>query len=149
MNFPAKFKGIWIPKEIWVRDDLSTMEKVALASIWNLEDDQFGCDLSNQFMANYLQIEERGLQKILSVLKSKKLISIAVIRGNYRIIRTNGISPKLTPVLQDTPPVLQDTHPAPQDVSHYIGKKELKKGNTGGHSRGSNFDGWKGQQNRG
>ncbi len=30
------FKGIWIPKEIWLTDDLSTLEKVFLSEIDSL-----------------------------------------------------------------------------------------------------------------
>ena len=40
------FKGIWIPKEIWESKEISMQEKVFLAEIHSLDNEQ-GCIASN------------------------------------------------------------------------------------------------------
>ena len=43
MEKPSRdFKGIWIPKDIWKSDQLSTMEKVLFVEIHSL-DNKDGC----------------------------------------------------------------------------------------------------------
>ena len=36
------FKGIWIPKEIWLAEDLTMQEKVMLVEIDSLDDEERG-----------------------------------------------------------------------------------------------------------
>ncbi len=41
MEKPSRdFKGIWIPKEIWLSDQLSLMEKILLVEIHSLDNER-------------------------------------------------------------------------------------------------------------
>ena len=48
-----EFRGIWIPKDIWLNKDLSTNEKVLLAEIDSLGGSSNGCFASNQYFADF------------------------------------------------------------------------------------------------
>jgi hypothetical protein len=39
-----KFKGVWIPKDLWLDKDLSMHEKCLLIEIDSLDNDEKGCD---------------------------------------------------------------------------------------------------------
>ena len=45
------FKGVWIPKEIWLNTDLSIIEKVLLVEIDSLDNSDRGCFASNEYLA--------------------------------------------------------------------------------------------------
>lgn len=79
------FKGIWIPKDIWENRALSPNEKFLLAEIDSLDDGKLGCYASNKYLANFLQIQIRGLQKILERLKAQNLIKTLDIQGKRYI----------------------------------------------------------------
>lgn len=40
MNMSRKFKGIWIPANVWLGTELSIIEKVLLAEIDSLDNDE-------------------------------------------------------------------------------------------------------------
>ena len=44
------FKGVWIPKEIWLNTDLSIIEKVLLVEIDSLDNSDRGCFASNEYL---------------------------------------------------------------------------------------------------
>ena len=48
------FKGIWIPKEIWLDERLNALDKIILAEINSL-DGEDGCYASNQYLAEFCQ----------------------------------------------------------------------------------------------
>ncbi len=87
-----RFKGIWIPRGIWLREDLSTMEKVMLAELNSLEDPVDGCYASNEYLAKFFKCSERNVGKVLLSLETKGLIirdTEIKTRGSLRKIRTN------------------------------------------------------------
>ena len=46
------FKGIWIPKEIWLSTDLKVMEKLVLVEIDSLDNEE-GCFASNDHFSKF------------------------------------------------------------------------------------------------
>ena len=56
MDNERKFKGVWIPKEIWEEKSLSILEKVMLVEIDSLEDEEDGCYASNKYFANFFKL---------------------------------------------------------------------------------------------
>ena len=46
------FKGIWIPKEIWVNEDLSAIEKIIYAEICSLDTEKH-CVAGNEYLADF------------------------------------------------------------------------------------------------
>lgn len=64
------FKGIWIPREIWLSEDLSITEKVLLVEIDSL-DNESGCFASNEYFAKFLKISKDRVSRLISGLCKK------------------------------------------------------------------------------
>jgi len=77
------FKGVWIPAEIYLREDLSVDEKFLLASILALGYDNV-CSASNAELAAFLSISEGRVSRLLSVLRKKDLIKTVSFDGRTR-----------------------------------------------------------------
>ena len=69
------FKGIWIPKEIWLNEDLTVMEKLFLVEIDSLDNEK-GCYASNKYFADFFGISKGRCSQIINSLNEKQLISI-------------------------------------------------------------------------
>lgn len=69
------FKGIWIPKEIWLSKDLTLQEKVFLVEINSLDNEE-GCFASNGYFADFFQLSKGRVSQIISSLEKKELISL-------------------------------------------------------------------------
>ena len=83
------FKGVWIPKEIWLSPDLSLMEKVLFVEIHSLDNER-GCFASNRHFADFFGLSDRQIRRYLVTLKEKGLISITILNDTDRIIRAVG-----------------------------------------------------------
>lgn len=81
------FKGIWIPKELWLDERLSALEKIILAEIDSLDKGE-GCFASNEHIATFCQCSESKVSK--SIAKLQKLLYVAVenFDGRTRIVRS-------------------------------------------------------------
>lgn len=88
------FKGVWIPKEIWLSTDLNLQEKAFIVEIHSL-DNENGCFAGNAYFAEFFQLSKSRVSQIIKGLEEKGLI-----RTNYiykpdskeidkRIIRIN------------------------------------------------------------
>lgn len=82
------FKGIWIPREIWLREDLSALEKSLWAEIHSLFDrESGGCYASNEYLAKFCGVQDRRLREMISNLKNKGLIEQVSFNGRVRVIK--------------------------------------------------------------
>jgi Helix-turn-helix domain len=72
------FKGVWIPKEIWLNKDLNCTEKLLLVEIDSLAKNG-ECFASNEHFAKFLRIGIRQVQNGLVKLKELGFISTFVI----------------------------------------------------------------------
>ena len=70
------FKGIWIPKEIWLAEDLTLQEKVLLVEIDSLDDEETGCYASNSYFSKFFKLTTQRVSQIINALASKEYISI-------------------------------------------------------------------------
>lgn len=87
-NYPRDFKGIWIPKDVWLDRTLGYFEKCLLAEINSL-DGKDGCFASNAYLAKLFQESERKIQAGLSTLKARGYIYQEAFNGRIRTLRTN------------------------------------------------------------
>ena len=71
-----KFKGIWIPREIWITDELSLQEKVVLVEIDSLDDEEIGCYASNKYFADFFKLTNGRVSQIIKQLQQKGYIDI-------------------------------------------------------------------------
>lgn len=72
-----QFKGIWIPKEIWITDELSLQEKVVLVEIDSLDDEEKGCYASNKYFADFFKLTNGRISQIIKQLQTKGYLDIS------------------------------------------------------------------------
>ncbi len=81
------FKGIWIPKDIWLNRELSITEKVFLVEIDSL-DTYNECFASNSHFSDFFRLSKSRVSKIISDLVKKEYINSEIIRdSNKKIIK--------------------------------------------------------------
>ena len=80
------FKGVWIPREIWLSADLKVMEKLVLVEIDSL-DNEDGCFASNEHFSKFFSLSKNRCSEIIKSLEKKGYIAIDYIRqANNRAI---------------------------------------------------------------
>lgn len=67
------FKGVWIPKEIWLNKELSIVEKALIAEIDSLDTEEKGCYASNEYLASFVNLSEGRCANVISSLKKEVL----------------------------------------------------------------------------
>ena len=72
------FKGIWIPKEIWLSKDLTTQEKLFLVEIDSLDNEE-GCTAGNQYFADFFDLSTKRVSEIVQSLVSKGYIKSKLV----------------------------------------------------------------------
>lgn len=83
------FKGIWIPKEIWLDERLNALDKVILAEIDSLDNSDAGCYASNEHIAEFCQCTARKVSSAITKLKDLGYIYIKAFDGRKRVIKSN------------------------------------------------------------
>jgi uncharacterized phage protein (TIGR02220 family) len=74
------FKGIWIPREVWLSKELSSQEKVFLAEIESLDNEQ-GCIASNAYFAKFFDLSKSSVSRIVSKLSKLGYLKVTLIKG--------------------------------------------------------------------
>jgi len=87
--YERDFKGVWIPKDIWLSRELSLMEKVLFVEIHSLDNER-GCFASNRHFAEFFDVSERQIRTYVGTLKEKGYITVTIANRNERVIRTAG-----------------------------------------------------------
>lgn len=88
MEQDRNFRGIWIPKEIYLNKDLNWTEKILLIEISSL-DNKNGCFASNAYFSEFIGITETNISKHISKLKRFGYIEQESFDGHTRILRSN------------------------------------------------------------
>jgi hypothetical protein len=71
------FKGVWIPKDIWMDESLTVMEKMLLVEVDSLCGEK-GCWASNQHLAAFLHVSKDRVSKLISGLVKKEYLVITI-----------------------------------------------------------------------
>lgn len=82
------FKGVWIPKHIWLNEELSMLDKVLLVEIDSLDNSERGCFASNKYLADFCQCSESAVSKSISKLIKMGLLSIKNFDGRKRELKS-------------------------------------------------------------
>lgn len=82
------FKGIWIPKEIWLDTRITAIEKVVLMEIDSLDNSEKGCCASNEYLAEMCQCSESKISKAISHLTELGYIYMSNFNGRVRFLRS-------------------------------------------------------------
>jgi len=105
------FKGVWIPKEIWLNPDLSISEKCLLVEIDSLDNDaDKGCFASNEHLSKFLGLSEGRTANMISDLRKRGHIENVFFDGRNRGLRVyksesslhENVKPELTKTLNRT-----------------------------------------------
>ena len=82
------FKGIWIPKDIWLTENLTLQEKVFLAEIDSL-DNKDGCFAGNQHFAELFGLSKTRVSLVIKSLVDKEMITSLIIykEGTKQILK--------------------------------------------------------------
>lgn len=72
------FKGIWIPREIWLTTELTLQEKVFLVEIDSL-DNESGCYASNKHFSEVFLLTTQRCSQVIKSLEKKKIITIEYV----------------------------------------------------------------------
>lgn len=89
MTAQRDFKGVWIPREVWLDDRLNALDKVILTEIDSLDQGEKGCYASNQHLAEFCQCSERKVSAAVSKLIECGYVSVASFDGRKRTLRSN------------------------------------------------------------
>ena len=89
------FKGVWIPREIWLSEELSLMEKILFVEIHSLDNER-GCFASNQYFADFFGMSdreenERSLRegcRLMSVYRTTACVKFYIITEHDRSVTT-------------------------------------------------------------
>ena len=71
-----EFKGVFIPKAIWLSTEMSLVEKAFLVEIDSLSIKEKGCFASNDHFRNLFGLSLRQVSRIIAQLSQKELIKI-------------------------------------------------------------------------
>lgn len=91
-NSQRDFKGVWIPKEIWLDKRLNALEKVILTEIDSLDCGEKGCWASNKHLAEFCQCSESAITKAISKLIEYDYIYLQSFDGRIRNLRSRLVN---------------------------------------------------------
>lgn len=80
------FKGVWIPKEIWLSEELTLLEKVIFVEIDSLDNENH-CIAGNEYFATFCNCSESKVSKAIKKLKDLNMIEELSFDGRHRKLR--------------------------------------------------------------
>lgn len=83
------FKGVRIPKEIRLADDINIMCKILLVEIDSLSNTDCGCYASNEYFSKFLWISEKQVSQYISLLKEKWYIQQVSFDWRVRVLKSS------------------------------------------------------------
>jgi hypothetical protein len=82
------FKGVWIPREVWLNRTISNNAKILWSEIWSLHDrESGGCYASNEYLSEFMNVKLSRLKEIMKELRDADLLEDVSFDGRQRIIR--------------------------------------------------------------
>ena len=88
MNDNRDFKGVWIPKEVWLDTRLNALDKVILMEIDSLDQGEKGCYASNEHLAEFCQCSKTKVSTAVSKLIECGYLYIQNFDGRKRELKS-------------------------------------------------------------
>jgi len=82
------FKGVWIPKEVYLDKSVTWTAKVIFIEIHSFSADGKECFMSNEYLAEFTGITPTQVSRHISALKAKGWIELVSFDGNKRVLRS-------------------------------------------------------------
>lgn len=89
MDNERDFKGVWIPKAVWLDERLNALDKVILIEIDSLDQGDRGCYASNKHLAGFCQCSESKVSKAVSKLIKYGYIYVQNFDGRQRELKSS------------------------------------------------------------
>lgn len=83
------FKGVWIPKAVWLDERLNALDKVILTEIDSLDQGSRGCYASNKHIAEFCQCSETKVSTAISKLVKLGYLTIQSFDGRKRELKSS------------------------------------------------------------
>lgn len=84
------FKGIWIPKELWLNNELTLIEKIILVEIDSLDNENH-CTAGNEYLAEFCNCSESKVSKAIKKLIERNYIQQVSFDGRQRVLKSNEL----------------------------------------------------------
>ena len=120
------FKGVWIPKEIWLNNDLTLQEKCLVVEIDSYKE----CWKSNQALAAFLNISKERVRKIINklttdgVLKTKVITDPETKQVIKRILKVSDEFKRNLTGTQDNHTMVENDHTLGSETTIPYGQKQ-------------------------
>jgi Helix-turn-helix domain len=72
------FKGVWIPKEVWLNEDLGWSEKLLLVEIDSLAKNG-ECFASNEYLGKFLRLSKKRVSELITDLNRRGYLTVDLI----------------------------------------------------------------------
>jgi hypothetical protein len=82
------FKGVWIPKTVWLDTRLNALDKVILTEVDSLDQGEKGCFASNKYIAEFCQCSETKVSTAISKLIELGYIYVKSFDGRQRVLKS-------------------------------------------------------------
>ncbi len=93
-----KLKGLWIPAEILLNEELSDKEKIILSMILYLSEEKGSCFASNKYIANIVDVTPERVSKIIRSLKDKGYVKVKL---KYKTDSKEIEERQITPIVEN------------------------------------------------
>ena len=117
-----KLKGLWIPAEILLNEDLSDKEKIILSMILYLSEESKSCFASNKYIANIVNVTHERVSKIISALKDKGYVSVKL---KYKTDSKEIEERQITPIVENINRYSQDVQEGIETNNYSDSQKQL------------------------
>ena len=82
------FKGVWIPKEVYLDERLTALEKIIFVEIDSLDNGKDGCFASNEYLAEFCQCTQVKVSTAISKLIELGYLEKIGFDGRRRILKS-------------------------------------------------------------
>lgn len=123
------FKGIWIPKNVWLDTRLSALDKVILAEIDSLDQGDRGCFASNKHIADFCQCSEWKVSTSISKLVDCGYLKIKSFDGRQREIKSRLVISQKQPCEKPKADLGKSKHSNTDNkpANNTVNRKNIKK----------------------
>lgn len=87
-NQEREFKGVWIPKQIWLDDRLEALDKMIFAVIDSFTSEEKNCFASNKYFADFCKCSERKVSNSITKLIKYGYVDKVNFDGRTRQLRS-------------------------------------------------------------
>lgn len=84
------FKGVWIPREVWLSKELTMIEKAILVEINSLDGEE-GCFATNEYLAEFCNTSIPTITRSISKLKKLGYVYDKAFNGRVRVLKSSLI----------------------------------------------------------